>query len=188
VKSLPTGGPARFARAILTIALVPLGMKAFSSWDESAGVPLVGGINLAIHEFGHYLFLPFGEMMNILGGSLTEVAFPLVFAGYFWFSKEHEDRHAAMVCVWWSAIALASVAIYANDARAGQLMLITGQTGAESDGHDFENLFRMWGVLEKDQIYARRIRGFAGFMIFVSTFVGLYAALLPRKKPATIDA
>ena len=179
----------KFGRALLTIALVPLGMKAFSSWDESAGVPLVSGINLAIHEFGHFLFQPFGFAFLgrtgvILGGSLTQVAVPLIFAAYFWFSKKHQDRHAAMICVWWAAVSLASVAIYANDARARELMLITGGNGDESDGHDFYNLFAKWGVLNKDQIIARWLRGIAGLMLFLSTVVGLYVAMILRPKTA----
>jgi hypothetical protein len=182
----PTARLVAVGRILLTLALVPLGRTWFTTWDESAGIGLLRGINLAIHEFGHFLFQPFGwaflgETGVILGGSLTQVAFPLLFAGYFLFSK-HRDLHAATICFWWAAVNVAEVAIYANDARARELMLITGGMGQESDGHDFYNLFARWGVLDRDTLYAARMRAVAGFMIFVSTLVGLFAAVFPRTR------
>jgi len=177
----PTDKAIAIGRVLLTLALIPVGRRMFGSWDDPVGIPLLGDIDLAIHEFGHMLFMPFGiqifgETGVIMGGSLTQIALPLVFAGYFAFSKKHRDIHAASVCFWWAAVNVADVAIYAHDARARQLMLISGTTGQESDGHDFYNLFSMWGVLERDAIYAARMRAFAGFMMFVATIVGLAAA------------
>lgn len=172
----------RWGRMLLTIVLIPVGMSAFN--DEYGVVPLLSGINLAIHEFGHMLFMPFGipilgETMVILGGSLTQVALPLVFVWYFLYGKkEHRDLHAAMICLWWASINVLSVAIYAADARARQLMLITGATGEDDpESHDFYNLFAQWGVLNRDTIYAGRLRFLAGLMFFASIVIGLYAAL-----------
>ena len=182
-------------RVLLTLALIPVGRRMFGSWDDPAGIPLLGDIDLAIHEFGHMLFMPFGvpifgETGVIMGGSVTQIALPLIFTGYFAFSKKHRDLHAAAVCFWWAAVNVADVAIYAHDARARQLMLITGTTGQESDGHDFYNLFSMWGVLERDVVYAARMRALAGFMMFVATIVGVFAAVAPllgRKQSETIS-
>ena len=171
----------RWARMALSLALVPISVGAFRS--EYGQVPLLSGINLAIHEFGHMLFMPFGiqpfgETGVILGGSLTQVLVPLVFTGYFVFGrKEHRDLHAATICFWWAAINVLSVAIYAGDARAGQLMLITGATGEDDPGsHDFYNLFARWGVLNRDLVYAGRLRALAAFMCFVSIVAGVWAA------------
>jgi hypothetical protein len=183
----PTAKVIALGRILLTLALIPVGRRMFGSWDDPTGIPMLSDIDLAIHEFGHMLFMPFGipilgETMVIMGGSLTQIALPLVFAGYFVFSKKHRDLHAATVCFWWAAVNVADVAIYAHDARARQLMLISGTTGQESDGHDFYNLFAMWGVLERDVIYAARMRALAGFMMFVATLVGLFAAVTPLMR------
>jgi len=171
----------RWARIALTVVLIPIGVSAFN--DEYGQVPLISGINLAIHEFGHMLFMPFGmqifgETGVILGGSLTQVALPMVFAGYFLFGKkEHRDLHAATICGWWTSISLLGVAVYAADARARQLMLITGATGEDDpESHDFYNLFSMWGVLNRDTVYAGRLRALAALLFFVSVMVGLFAA------------
>src|ERR1019366_8692912 len=62
----------RGARILLTLVLIPLSWHAFH--DRFGEVPLLSGIDLAIHEFGHILFMPFGiaflgRTMVILGGS-----------------------------------------------------------------------------------------------------------------------
>jgi hypothetical protein len=170
----------RWARILFTLALVPLAWHAFH--DRYAEVPLLSGIDLAIHEFGHMLFMPFGipflgHTMVILGGSLTQVAFPLIFVAYFLRNRDGaRDAHAAMACLWWTSMNLLSVAIYCADARAGVLMLISGETGQESDGHDWNNLLRIWGLLKKDTLIANGMRGVAWLLCVVSIVIGLMAA------------
>ena len=177
----------RVGRIALTLLLLFLGASAFR--DEYGSVPLIGGIDLAIHEFGHNLFQPFGvpifgDTMVIAGGAITQVAVPLLFVGYFlWGKKEHHDLHAAMVCLWWTAISLLNVSIYAADARARQLMLISGATGQDDDsGHDFYNLFSQWGVLNRDTVYAGRMRAIALLMFMIAIAVGLGAAWKSRPR------
>jgi len=171
---------ARWARVGLTLLLIPLGIRAFA--DQYGIVPLLSDIDVAIHEFGHMLFMPFGilifgETMMILAGSLVQVVVPLLFVGYFLWAKDGgRDLHAAMVCLWWTAINVLSVAIYVGDSRAGVLMLITGETGQESDAHDWNNLLTRWGALNKDTLIAARLRGVAWLLFAFSIIVGLYAA------------
>jgi hypothetical protein len=132
-----------------------------------------------------------GSTMMILGGSLTQVAFPLVFVGYF--MRKHDDAprrdvFAAMVCLWWSGINLLSVAIYCADSRAGQLMLVDGSTGQESDGHDWNNLLTRWGLLEYDTAIARWMRMIAWLVCVGSILVAVWSALQPRDQPVAEDA
>ena len=167
-------------------------MLAWSAFrGESGYVPLLGDIDLAIHEFGHMLFMPFGipvlgRTMVILGGSLTQVAFPLLFVGYFLRKREDGQRRdvfAAMVCLWWSAINLLDVAIYCADSRAGELMLLDGLTGKESDGHDWNNLLTRWGLLEHDTAIARGMRAVAWLVCVASIIVAIWTELQrPREQ------
>jgi hypothetical protein len=175
----------RWARILLTVALIPLGLNAFR--DELGSVPLVSDIDTAVHEFGHYLFMPLGDTMTILGGSLFQIAFPLVFVGYFLFGKqEHRDSHAAAVCLWWASVNVLSVSIYAADARARELMLLSGATGQDDDsGHDFYNLFSRWGVLQHDTLYAGELRKLAWAMFAVSIGAGLWTAWQSGRSPGT---
>ena len=173
----------RYARLALAVVLALLAWSAFR--NEYGYIPLLSDIDLAIHEFGHMLFMPFGiqflgNTMMILGGSLTQVAFPLIFFGYF--LRKHDDAprrdlFAAMVCLWWSGINLLSVAIYCADSRAGQLMLIDGSTGQESDGHDWNNLLTRWGLLANDTTIARWMRAIAFVVCVGSIIVAVWSAL-----------
>jgi hypothetical protein len=125
--------------------------------------------------------------MVILGGSLTEVAFPLLFVGYFLRQREdgrRRDVFAAMVCLWWSAIGLLATAIYCADSRAGKLMLFDGLTGQESEGHDWYNLLDRWGLLEHDTQIARCMRMIAFLMCVGSIVIAVWiAAQQPREQP-----
>ena len=61
-------------------------------------------------------------------------------------------------------------------------MLISGATGQEDDsGHDFYNLFSQWGVLQRDTLYAGRLRAVAGVLFFISIVAGIWFALWPVK-------
>src|SRR6266705_951868 len=189
-------------RTIQSYARLALaGLLALLTWgafhNEYGTVPIVSDVSTAIHEFGHMLFMPFGvpilgRTMVILGGSLTEVAFPLLFVGYFLRKREdgrRRDVFAAMICLWWSAIGLLATAIYCADSRAGKLMLLDGLTGQESDGHDWYNLLDRWGLLEHDTQIARWMRMIAFLMCVGSILVAIWSALqVSRDQPVVEDA
>jgi hypothetical protein len=177
-----------YARLALAAVLALLAFHAFR--DDLGYIPLLSDIDLAVHEFGHMLFMPFGiqflgNTMMILGGSLTQVAFPLVFVGYFLHKGDdsrRRDLFAAMVCLWWSGINLLSVAIYCADSRAGQLMLLDGSTGQESDAHDWNNLLTRWGLLQHDIGIARGMRAVAFVVCVGSIIVAVWTALQSRRE------
>ena len=178
----------RWARILLTLVLIPLSITTFR--DRYGKVPFLGDIDLAIHEFGHMLFMPFGipflgRTMVILGGSLTQVALPLIFVAYFLRNRDRgRDVHAAMVCLWWSSMNVLDVSVYCADARAMVLTLLSGETGQESGGHDWNNLLHIWGAINKDTIIAANMRRVAVVMCLVSIVVGLAAAWNSGRKTA----
>lgn len=55
-------------------------------------------LHLPIHEAGHFIFIPFGEWMHFLGGSLFQVVFPLAFSVSFLLRKELFS--ALLVLLW----------------------------------------------------------------------------------------
>ena len=88
-----------------------------------------------------------------------------------------------MVCLWWSGINLLDVAIYCADSRAGELMLLDGLTGKESDGHDWYNLLNGWGLLEHDTAIARGMRVVAALTCVASIVVAVWTELQrPREQ------
>lgn len=78
VSATATDSPATFqnyARLALAALLIFLTWHAFR--DELGYIPLLGDIDLAIHEFGHMLFMPFGILIlgrTMIGGIRQEQA------------------------------------------------------------------------------------------------------------------
>lgn len=178
----------RGAKLGLVMLLAVLGWRAF----HDQYVPMLMDIDTAVHEFGHALFRPFGieilgNTMVILGGSLFQVVFPLLFAGYFLMKGDdgrRRDPYAAALCVWWSSVNLVSVAVYCADARALDLTLLSGLTGKEDDGHDWNNLLTRWHLLKSDLIIARRMRGTAVLMCVASLGSAAWMAITPPPPAA----
>jgi hypothetical protein len=150
--------------------------------------PIFVYLNIAVHEVGHVLFRPFGELTMLIMGSGFEVLFPLLMAGYF--VALRKDTVAGAVCLGWGASALASAATYIADADDGALLLL-GATGPDAAG-DWE---RILGVEFFDKVYlADRIAGFvraAGVVVWIvalaiaaGTIVWQVRAARPTSTPA----
>jgi hypothetical protein len=101
-----------------------------------------------IHEFGHVLFMPFGEFLHLLGGSLFQVGLPLAFGAVL--LLKNRDAFAAAVMLWWSGVEVMDVAPYVYDAWKPQLILLTGRTG-DTGAHDFVDVLGDLGLLRRAQ-------------------------------------
>ena len=166
----------RWARGGLVLGLV------IWTWQFAAapmGVAVADSVlhlpNLVFHEAGHVILGIFGRFVGVLGGSLFQFAVPLILAGAF---LRQGDGFAAAVCTWWAGQNLVDVAPYIADARALQLVLLGGQTGAEVEGHDWEYLLTQLNLLHRD-----RVLGLAAHWVGLAVMAGalLWACLsLPR--------
>ncbi len=106
-------------------------------------------VNLVFHEAGHVIFRPFGRFMTILGGSLAQLLMPLIVVLVFLLKER--NTFAASVGLWWLGQSFMDVAPYINDARAGQIPLLGGGTGADRPGmHDWKNILGDLGLLHRD--------------------------------------
>jgi len=104
--------------------------------------------DLVFHEAGHIIFSPFGRFMTVLGGSLMQFLVPVIAAVAF---VRQEDPFSAAICGWWAGQNLIDLAPYIADARALQLILLGGHTGAEVEGHDWEFILTQLGVTHLDR-------------------------------------
>lgn len=119
--------------------------------SNKIGASFMHRINLVFHEAGHMLFIPFGEFMTILGGSLLQLLIPLGITIGFLLHRESKDPFSASICFWWFAQSLMDLAPYINDARALALPLLGGGTGMDRPGsHDWRNIFNSLGIIEYD--------------------------------------
>lgn len=129
-------------------------------------------VDLPIHETGHLLFRPFGEFMMVAGGSLFQVIFPLIFAGYFAFWQK--SYYSAAIVMLWVGQSILNVWVYASDAVAGQLVLTSGMTGSEGSFHDWNYLLTATGLLDSTRGVAKIIRFVAVVVIIGATAAAVY--------------
>jgi hypothetical protein len=123
---------------------------------------------LPFHEAGHYaIFRWFGQFIMILGGTLAQHLMPIV-VGVALLVKQR-DPFGAAVFAWLLGFSVIDMAVYMYDAFDPQLVLLGGLTGAESDAHDWQNIFGDLGLL-------RRARGIGLFFGWVGKAM-MFAAL-----------
>ncbi len=130
-------------------------------------------VDLIFHEAGHVLFMPFGRIMTILGGSAFQILVPLMLV--FAFLVTNKDGFAASICLWWTGQSTMDIAPYIADSRALMLPLLGGGTGADRPGsHDWENLLKYWGVLDKDIQIARGVDAIGSGILLLALAWGAY--------------
>jgi hypothetical protein len=117
---------------------------------------LLDSVDLPIHETGHLVFAPFGELLGFLGGTLLQLLFPLAFVVYF---LRRGDRFAGWFVLGWVAQNLWNVAHYVADARAQELPLVGGGE------HDWAYLLGRWELLAYDLRIASALRAL-GVVLF----------------------
>ena len=135
-------------------------------------------VSLPFHEAGHILFSPFGDVMTALGGSLMQVLVPIVCM--IAFLTTSPNAFGAAVMCWWAGQNLLDVAMYANDARSLQLVLLGGHTGAEVEGHDWEHVLQAMGLLHRDHQIAAAMQLAGALLMLGGLGWGLFVALRSR--------
>jgi hypothetical protein len=174
-----------YGRAAVFVAMVWWGWKFITTPLETnyTGESFLHLINLPFHEAGHVIFIPFGRFMTILGGTLGQILMPMICLGTFLIKTR--DPFGAAVALWWTAESLMDIAPYINDARALDLMLIGGVTGKETDGHDWNNILTMLGLLEWDHRLAHLTYN-VGVLLMLASF--LWGGALLRRHYRRLSA
>ena len=113
---------------------------------------LFDGINLGIHELGHYIFNSLGQFMTAAGGTIAQCAAPVLAAGAFF---RQRDFFGMAVASMWLSTNFFEVAVYVADARALQLTLVAPGVGVlpAGDGgalHDWNFMLGPLGLLPYD--------------------------------------
>ncbi len=148
------------------------------AWDPMQG-SFLDNVDLPIHEFGHLLFRPLGEFMMIAGGSIFQVIFPLVFAGYFLWQRSF---YSAAIVGLWVGQSILNVWVYASDAVVMQLMLTSGMTGSEGGFHDWNYMLTELGWLGSTRTIAGLIRAVGTLVIVSSAAAAIYASFMPTRE------
>ena len=117
-------------RLIALKAVGALGLCAVYGWFaivKDTQVPVLVFLDVAVHEVGHKLFSPFGNLIMLVMGTGTQILFPLL-AGIV-FAVWRRDIIAWGICWAWAASAMCDGARYIFDAPRGELMLMGASDG-----------------------------------------------------------
>lgn len=122
------------------------------------------GITLGVHEAGHIVFGPFGELLAVAGGSIVQLAAPVIVAMLFLRQREYFGITVALA---WLAMSLSNLATYIGDARAQDLPLVS--IGNGDPIHDWHYLLGHFGMLAQDHSLAR----FARFLSVIALLLAI---------------
>ncbi len=138
-------------------------------------------INLVFHEAGHVIFMPLGNFMMTLGGSLGQLLMPIiVMVALIW---KNRDSFGASIGLWWVGQSLMDLAPYINDARDLQLMLLGGGTGADRPGiHDWENILLDLRLIEHDRQIAWVADALGTIFVLTALCWGAYILYLQYQR------
>jgi len=147
----------------------------FSSWPFIYWPNLLlTGLNIWVHEAGHFYFCWAGDLLHSFGGTLNEILFPLIPAafcfvrGYFLLSGSF---------LYWLGHNCFGIATYIADARAKQLPLL----GGDGDSHDWGVILGILNLLESD-IVIGKVVFVLGWLLLLLAFAlygyGLYVKLI----------
>lgn len=118
-------------------------------FDDPTSSSIFDGINLGFHEMGHAAFMWFGNrILTTAGGTIFQLGIPVV-AGAYLLHKQR-DPFGAAVCVFWLGTALIGAGVYAADARAQALPLVSPFGPVDVDSHDWTVLLMKYGKLSQD--------------------------------------
>jgi hypothetical protein len=122
--------------------------------DEDEFLPIIDHANLIFHEGGHVIFGLLGDTMELYGGTLMQLVFPILAVAAFWRQKAHVSVGVALL---WLCENFFNIARYMADARAHELPLVGGGE------HDWTAILSSWGMLEHDTTLATVLR-FIGWL------------------------
>ena len=146
---------------------------------------IFSGITLAIHEAGHVIFAPFGEMLGVAGGSITQLAVPVIAALLFLRQREY---FGISVAVAWLSMSLANLATYIGDARSQDLPLVS--LGSGDPIHDWHFILGRYAMLGDDHALARFTMFLGVVALIVAVALGAWLCAAMRHLPAkstTVD-
>lgn len=153
----------------ILVMLAADGWMIYRNFDDRGG-HLIDMVNLAVHEAGHEVFRPFGDLWTAMGGSILQCLVPVLFLLGFW---RRRQPYVATCMLWWLATNLWGVAVYMADAPDRLLPLTT----PDESGHDFYYIFSMLDVLRISAVIARNVDRLGLFAYITFLALGLRYAL-----------
>ncbi len=137
-------------------------------------VPILGMVDLGVHELGHLLFSWAPELIMVLMGNGTQSLLPLAIAVSFVVFRR--DWAAAGLCLAWCGTTLQDASVYIADAPYQRLTLLK-----ENSIHDWAYVLgaEQFYALDKAALIATCVKA-AGLVLLV---VGFGMCVVPALRP-----
>lgn len=139
-----------------------------------APLNLFHNFNLIFHELFHVVFMPFGEFMHFLGGTLGEFVFPIIFLVYFIIKL---NLRGVAFSMWWIGFNLIGTSVYMRDALELRLPLLN-----DGSVHDWLWIFGRTGWITRANFTANVTLGI-GVVIILTAILGYLGYMIIK----TID-
>lgn len=147
---------------------------------NAIGTSFMHRVNLVFHEAGHVLFMPFGQFMMVLGGTLGQLLIPMIVGSAL--LLKNRDPFGASLGLWWLGQSVMDTAPYINDARDLQLMLLGGGTGQDRPGmHDWENILLDLGLIQHERAIALGAERL-GEVLMIASFIWGALVLIRQRR------
>ncbi|MEI6649998.1 MAG: hypothetical protein WCL23_01030 [Candidatus Moraniibacteriota bacterium] len=149
--------PSRVIFAVIATAYLSYYVVTLTEWH------FIDNVNLLFHEGGHVIFMPFGEFVQISGGTLMQLLIPILCSLSF---LRKSDYYSASMMLFWLSQNLFNVSVYAGDAVRMELPLL----GGDNVIHDWNYLLSSLSMLGYTGQVALAIT-LAGFAVFAAAVV-----------------
>jgi hypothetical protein len=151
--------------------------------DDATGSSIFSGINLGFHEVGHAAFSWSGHrILTAAGGTIFELAVPLAAGAYL--AVKQRDAFGATVCLFWLGTALVGAGVYAADARAQALPLVSPFGPVDVDSHDWTVVLMKYGKLSQDAQIGTALRRAGFFAMITSLATGAWVLRIMAQRSA----
>jgi hypothetical protein len=144
-----TEGRVNYLKLAFSLILAGYGIACAKAVPEGS---FLDGVNLISHEAGHLLFGYFGEFLHVLGGTLGQLLVPTGMGIYF---ATRGELYSAVVAAFWFGQNMLGISVYAKDAAAMELPLVS--IGGGDAIHDWNYLLLKFNVLAHDQLIGNLI-------------------------------
>jgi hypothetical protein len=162
--------------ALWGLHLITLDLRSGEIFQSFLHGPL-----LVFHEAGHVLFSPFGEFVQVLGGTLAQLLMPALIV--LAFLLKNRDPFGAAIGLWLLGVSFLDVAPYMYDALEPQLMLLSGASGEEG-GHDWIHLFNSMGLLPRARFIGAAIHKLGALVVLVALGWAAWVLRLQHRRIA----
>lgn len=152
------------AQRVIALALAPYAAWLVFGYEYH----FLDGVNLAFHEAGHVFLTPLGLTLHVMGGTLLQLAVPLIFAGHF---LREGKRFEPWVCLFWFGESLMYTAFYMSDAARMELPLVGG-----GEIHDWNWLLSKAGVLRHCRVLSGTTHVLASTIVLASLAMAFRSA------------